>query len=72
MEKNRQLITVTESDVEALERMREEFDPQAVSESIRPMMSQSNLLKRGAADVDPSRLVQIDDKTYVLPEQQGG
>lgn len=65
---NRTTISLTESEIRALDQLKEHFDTPSISETIRRSISQSSLLKR-YSDEEGDLVVERDGKHYVIPSR---
>lgn len=65
---NRTTISLTNTEVEALEKLKVHFDTPSVSETIRRSISQSSVLKR-YSDEEGDLVVERDGRRYVIPSR---
>jgi len=65
----RTTITLTDAEVHALRNLREHFDTQSVSETIRRSIAQSSLLKR-YSDEEGDLVVEREGKKFVIPSRR--
>lgn len=64
----RTTVSLTKSEIDLLEKLKEHFDANSLSDTVRRSISQSSLLKR-YSDEQGDLIVEKDGKKYVIPSR---